>query len=135
MGKRKPAVEGEDAEKAVWHFELVWAGPRSWDVHQSGPLICLPLADSFSKSVQRCTRRENMARPRAAACSWITERHSSEKQSEQEQREVHQYPGGQGLLFPTLLGASPCLYHRAPCPSSKTGVVIFPLSKGSRKAK
>ena len=76
-----------------------------------------------------------MARPRAAACSWITERHSSEKQSEQEQRKVHQYPGGQGLLFPTLLGASPCLYHRAPFPSSKTGVVMFPLSKGSRKAK
>ena len=106
---RGSAGQGEATEKAAWHSELIWPGPRSWQALRlvRGPLICLPLADSLSKQVQRRTRRENMARPRAAACSWITERHSSEKQSEERQRQRHQHPGGQGLLLPTRLGFVP----------------------------
>lgn len=41
----------------------------------------LPCAQSRSRSVQRRTRRANMESPRAVACSWMTERQSSERHS------------------------------------------------------
>lgn len=41
----------------------------------------LPCAQPRSRSVQRLTRRANMESPRAVACSWMTERQSSERHS------------------------------------------------------
>lgn len=75
----------------MWYSEFISTGPRQLESQPvRGSLICLPLADSLSKWVQRLTKRENIAKPRAAACSWITERHSSEKQSEEREMKLHQ---------------------------------------------
>lgn len=48
---------------------------------------------------------------------------------------LHQCPGGQGLLFPTSLGAHTRSGHSAPFPHLRLGPAIFPPSKDSYKAK
>lgn len=53
---------------------------------RQGCPFALPKETSCSRRVQRLTRMANMARPRAQACSWITERQSSDRHSRRQAR-------------------------------------------------
>lgn len=102
LEERRP----ESREKTEHQHSEVHLGLGNWKI-QWPRTSCLPLAESLSKHVQRCTSRENIAKPNDVACSWITERHSSEKQSTKEQRKLHHIKASKCTLMS---------YRRAPWP-------------------
>lgn len=75
-----------------------------------------------------------MARPRAAACSWITERHSSEKQSGEGKGKSISVLGAKGAS-PHLMGLKSLIMSLSSFSSPEPGAERFPLSKGGRKGK
>ena len=73
-----------------------------------------------------------MARPRAAACSWITERHSSEKQSGKGKGKSISVLGAKGSS-PHLMRRKSLVVSLSSFSSPEPGAGRFPFSKGSQK--
>lgn len=85
----------------------------------------IPPTDSLSKLVQRLTSRANMQSPSAVACSWSTERQSSERHSEETSREHQLMVGTAGQKRSGAPHPEPTLRDKEnscpPCPSAWAG--------------